>query len=151
MSEGEQVPKDDLGPAPEVADPAEIADSDVQVPLFSRFVFPEIEIPPGEDVGAAVAAVRAKLGGRSQFEITASESERVVRVKALIDFPGRAMLPGGTVAAQQSEWRAIISFPAADSEGGKKDELPAEEVDLSAGEIVERGGHVVVVIPLMWA
>jgi hypothetical protein len=129
--------------------------AEVQVPLYSRFVFPDITLDEGEDIGAAIVAVRASLGAgtAANFQVTASASERVIRIKPVRDFPGRARLPAGIEASPQSEWRALVCLPGQGGEGEgdrevEEKELPAEQSELSASEIVDQGGRVVVVIPV---
>ena len=121
------------------------ATTSVEVPLYSRFEFADIVVPIQEDeeegdMGAIVAATRKSLGD-PRFQVSATASTRTIRIWHDIDFPGRSRLPEGATAAPQSEWRARVFLP---DEG----ERPADQCDLTAHEIVERGGRVIVVIPV---
>lgn len=114
--------------------------SKVGVPLYSRFEFADLVVGEDADLGAIVAATRESLG--PGYQVAASASSRTVRIWHEEDFRGRARLPADTTAAPQSEWRARVKLPG-------EEETPAEQCDLTAQEICERGGRVVVVIPVI--
>jgi hypothetical protein len=124
----------------------------VQVPLFSRFIFPSVHVTPtgdrASDEAAAIAVVRARLGTDTDLMCVMKEGEdgHAISVR---DVPGRDRVPRGTHAAPQSEWRGVLVLPPL-GEGIAEREIPIEEVDMTAGEIVAAGGRVVVVIKLLW-
>ena len=126
----------------------------VDVPLYSRFIFPGVAVESSGDAAAdattAMAAVRERLG--CDAGLTCLEDDGEITVCTARDILGRARMPRGTRAAPQSEWRGLVVLPPIDeSVDGKEREIPIEEIELTAGEIVAAGGRVVVVIPLRWA
>ena len=122
----------------------------VQVPIYSRFEFPGITIPEGSTVEDALAEVRARLGpdaGLADLELDDEGVAIGVRMNPPPEVTGRGRLPHGTYALPQESWRGYVSFPG-EREGDKRLEVPTADYYGPASEIVERGGHVVVVIPL---
>ena len=122
----------------------------VQVSVYSRFEFPKVVMPEGSTAEDALAEVRARLGpdaGLAELQLDAEGVAMGVGISPRPEVAGRGHPPHGTYALPQESWRGYVSFPG-EREGDKRVELPIEGYDRPAGEIVERGGHVVVVIPL---
>jgi hypothetical protein len=128
----------------------------VQVPLYSRFLFPGVDVTSSDDgasdEAAAIAVVRERLGTDAEL-VCVLDGARGIAVRTARDVFGRARMPRGTHAGPQSSWRGLVVLPSLDVDaaaGGAEREIPIEDIEMTAGEIVAAGGRVVVVIPLLW-
>lgn len=120
--------------------------NDVIVPLFSRFVFEDIKV--SGDPMEHLEKVKESLG---EWASLAELNDSIITVKSPPDIAGRGRLPNGATASDPSRWKTMLVFP--DSDGGQggqgpPEELSAEEVDMTASDIVSRNGRVVCVIPV---
>lgn len=148
MQQSIEMDHDEIAVIDTIPPQPEDREDNVIVPLYSKFRFSLQEEAAGEPLDTIEALKKVKeILGAEWADLAEEAEDGTIRVKDTPEIAGRGRLPMGTKAGDMKEWKTLLVFPS--PTGGPDEELPADEVDLSARDIVTRNGRVVCVIPVI--